>query len=181
MRNALRVAALLAAMGAGIPAASAHAVVEPRQAPADSYQKVTIRITHGCNGAATNRIIVAMPEQILTARPQAKPGWQIELVKEKLPEPVPAGHGMMLTERITQIIWSGNTLPDWQFDEIALSLKLPDADPGTALPFVTVQECDGGKSWHWSAEEGTHTHEHGAGMQMGPAPVLRLLEKRGAK
>ncbi|MBC7337410.1 MAG: DUF1775 domain-containing protein, partial [Clostridia bacterium] len=87
-----------------------------------------------------------------------------------------AGHGKMLSERIVQVIWSGNSLPDWQFDEFALSVKLPAGTAGTPLPFVTVQECDGGKSWHWSAEPGTHTHSHGEHMQMGPAPVLRLTE-----
>ncbi|MDM7947220.1 MAG: YcnI family protein [Oceanibaculum nanhaiense] len=180
MRNAFRVAALCAATAAGISAASApalaHAVVEPKQAPAGSYQKVTVRITHGCDGAATNKVIVVLPEGILTARPQAKPGWQVEFLKEKLAEPVPAGHGKMLSERIVQVIWSGNSLPDWQFDEFALSVKLPTGTAGTALPFVTVQECDGGKSWHWSAEPGTHTHSHGEHMQMGPAPALRLTE-----
>mgnify|MGYP002621162987 CR=1 FL=1 len=181
MRNAFRVAALFAATAAGISAASAHAVVEPKQAPAGSYQKVTIRITHGCDGEATNKVIVVLPDGILTARPQAKPGWQVELLKEKLPEPVPAGHGRMLTERIVQMIWSGNSLPDWQFDEFALSLKLPAGEDGTALPFVTVQECDAGKSWHWSAEPGTHTHSHGPGMDMGPAPVLRLTPNPAGK
>lgn len=178
MRHALSVAAVLATTITGIAAAHAHAVIQPRQAPADSYQRVTILIGHGCSGAATNKVIVALPEGILTARPQAKPGWTVELVKEKLPEPVPAGHGAMLTERIVQVVWSGNTLPDWQYDEFGLSLKLPKGEAGTALPFVTVQECEGGKSWHWSAEEGTHTHEHDAGMQMGPAPVLRLMDKK---
>lgn len=177
MRNAFRVAALCAATAAGISAASApalaHAVVEPKQAPANSYQKVTLRITHGCAGEATNKIIVVLPDGILTARPQAKPGWQVDLLKEKLAEPVSAGHGKMLTERVVQVVWSGNSLPDWQFDEFALSVKLPEGEAGTALPFVTVQECAKG-SWHWSAEEGTHTHSHGDGMQMGPAPVLRL-------
>ena len=180
MRNAFRVAALFAVTAAGISAASApawaHAVVEPKQAPAGSYQKVTVRITHGCDGAATNKVIVVLPDGILTARPQAKPGWQVEFLKEKLAEPVAAGHGKMLSERIVQVIWSGNSLPDSQFDEFALSLKLPAGTAGTVLPFVTVQECDGGKSWHWSAEPGTHTHSHGPGMDMGPAPVLRLTE-----
>lgn len=128
-------------------AADAHITFTQRSAPADSYFRTAFTVPHGCDGAATTKISIWLPEKILSARPQAKPGWKIEIVRVKLATPVPGPHGTTLTERVAKIVYSGGSLPDDQFDEFALQLRLP-AEAGT-LYFPVEQEC-GEKRRSWS-------------------------------
>ena len=85
-----------------------------------------------------------MPEGVVSARPQPKPGWTVEIVRRKLSAAIFAGHGAKTDSVVDEIVWRGGPLPADQFEEFGLSLKLPDA-PGQALYFPTVQECEAGE------------------------------------
>jgi uncharacterized protein YcnI len=76
-----------------------------------------------------------------------KPGWTVS----------PAGAGR-------DISWKGGPLPDEQFDEFNLLVKLPDA-PGKQV-FRVLQQCEKGKA-DWSELPGA------AGKF--PAPVLEIV------
>lgn len=128
-------------------AAQAHVALTQRSAQADSYFRAAFTVPHGCDGAATTRLSIWLPEQILTAKPQAKPGWTIEIVRVKLDVPVAGPHGTKITERVAKIVYSGGSLADEHFDEFAMQLRLPPAR-GT-LYFPVLQEC-GTKSRSWS-------------------------------
>ena len=43
--------------------------------------KLVLRVPHGCSGAATTRIRVRIPAEFTSAKPQAKAGWTIDVVK----------------------------------------------------------------------------------------------------
>lgn len=131
----------------GAAAASAHVTLTQRSAPADSYFRAAFTVPHGCDGQPTTKISIWLPEKILSARPQAKPGWNIEIVRVKLAAPVPGPHGTTITERVAKIVYSGGSLPDDHFDEFALQLRLPP-EAGT-LYFPVEQEC-GAKRRGWS-------------------------------
>lgn len=141
-------------------AASAHVVLDAREATAGGYFKAVFRVPHGCEGAATTGITVRLPPGVVVAKPQPKPGWVLRIEREELAQPV-TNEGHTLTQRVSAVAWEGGTLADDSFDEFAIMLRLP-ATPGP-LAFPVVQQC-GDVSVSWTAQSGT---PH-------PAPTLLL-------
>lgn len=156
--------ALLAPIPALAPAlAFGHVVAAPGEAKAGSYSAIAFRVGHACAaGDTTLTLRVEVPDAVASARPQPKTGWTIEVEK--------AG------DKTTAVTWTGR-LPDDQFDDFALLMKLPalpngdkDKDKAGALVFPVIQTCEKGES-QWTeiadpqrpGEKLTH-----------PAPVVRL-------
>lgn len=144
----LKTAAFLLLVGAA-PAA-AHVALAETSAPAGSYSVATFRAGHGCGDAPTVAITVAVPAAVVTARPQPKPGWTIEVARSG--------------EKVTAITWKGGLLPADQFDAFALLLHLPDALG--ALAFPVTQTCTGAVA-KWDQPPG--------GDPRFPAPVLTVV------
>lgn len=150
----LRLAAALAAAAAATPAA-AHIAADPAQATAGAYQAVRFRVGHGCDGAATTAVRIEIPAQMVSARPQPKPGWALEIAK--------AG------DRVAAITWRG-TLPADQFEEFAIFFKLPAQAGRLALP--AVQTC-GETQIRWTEipDEGPRPKRPAPILTLTPAPV----------
>lgn len=157
-------------LAAGLSPALAHVSIEPAQARAGGYAKLQFRISHGCEGAATTRVRIQLPPGTVVARGQPKPGWTLQVQRAPLAQPVDAGHGRQVNEAVSALLWSGGPLPDEQFDEFALLMRLPD-QPGTTLHFPVVQDCEKG-SLRWTEMPGPVD-----GQASGPAPALRLLPR----
>lgn len=157
---------------ASVGTVHAHAVLERGEAPADSYFKAVIGIGHGCEGSPTLRVRVRIPEGILGIKPQPKAGWELTIRKEKLPAPVDAGHGRIITEEVAEVVWSGRLLNE-NYDEFVMQMKLPNL-PGETLYFATVQECEKGvHRWIEIPAAGKSRNDYRE-----PAPALKLLPKR---
>jgi uncharacterized protein YcnI len=138
---ALVLAALLA------PLAQAHVQVEPASASAGTNRKLTFSIGHGCEGSPTHTVTVVLPEGIKSAKAMPKAGWTISSVGR-------------------EVSWKGGPLPDTQFDEFALQMRLPDA-PGK-LYFKVTQLCDKGRlDWTDLPQEGQQSKT--------PAPSIELV------
>ena len=151
-------------------AASAHVVLEKREAVAESYYKAVFQVGHGCDGSATTAISVRIPDGVIAAKPMQKPGWTVETIKGAYPQ-AQAHHGHAVTEGVRTITWSGK-LPDEFYDEFVVSMKLTDAlKPGTTLYFPVTQTCETGAS-NW-----VEIPEAGKPAPKTPAPGLRLLPK----
>jgi uncharacterized protein YcnI len=165
MKTSLVVAALLAA-----PLAQAHISLEQATAPAGAYQKLTFRVGHGCAGSATNGITVVLPEGVAGAKPMPKAGWSIATVEGKPNAPI-VSPGVTVSGAAREVSWSGGPLPDAQYDEFNLQVKLPDA-PGKYY-FKVIQLCDKGRA-QWSETPGA------AGTRLKfPAPVLEVVPAAG--
>jgi uncharacterized protein YcnI len=169
-RSLLATAIAVAAIAAAEPA-SAHATLVPNEAPADSFFNASVNVPHGCDGAATLKVRVRIPDGVIGVKPQPKPGWELAIRKEKLATPIVESHGRTITETVVELTWTGK-LADENFDQFGIHMKLPDK-PGETLYFPTVQEC----------EKGVHRWIEipAAGKSRGdykePAPFLRLLPK----
>jgi uncharacterized protein YcnI len=138
-----------AALGliASVGAASSHPTLTQRTAQADSYFRASISVPHGCDGAATTKISIWLPESVVQARPMVKPGWTIEIVRVKLEKEFEGPHGHKITHRVAKVIYSGGTLPDDHFDDFTLSLRLPKQ--AGVLYFPVEQECgDKRRAWN---------------------------------
>jgi len=119
--------------------AFAHATLDRPEAPADSFYKAVFGIGHGCDGQATLRVRVRIPEGISSVKPQPKAGWELTMRREKLPQPRAGPHGVVISEAITEVMWSGN-LPDENFEEFLIQVRLPNAS-GRTLYFPTVKNA----------------------------------------
>ncbi|WP_442935624.1 YcnI family protein [Nitrobacter sp. NHB1] len=150
-------------------AALAHVTVQPTDAPANSYAHLVFTVPHGCNGSATTALRIKLPEGILSAKPQMKPGWKVEIKSRKLEAPVQGPHGKSITDVVDEVAWRGGPLPDNLYDTFGLIVRLPDK-PGQSLYFPVVQECEKGVE-RWieipSAGQGSDKLE-------APAPVVHL-------
>ena len=114
-----------------------------------------------------------MPAGALSVKPQPKAGWQVEVVRVKLAQPVDGGHGKQITESVSEVVWSGGTLLDSHFDEFAVMMKLPER-PGATLYFPVVQECEQGVTrWIEVPEAGKSARD-----LREPAPALRLTPRQ---
>jgi periplasmic copper chaperone A len=170
VRHAARTCALVLAFAPAI--AAAHMVVDPPEGPAGGYFKTAFRVTHGCQGTPTVSLTIRIPEGVVGAKPQAKPGWMIEIKTRPLDPPVDLGHGFLLRQTATEITWKGGSLANAHFDDFALTMRTPDK-PGATLYFPTIQTCERG-SYEWievppaDAKPGDHHHLHA------PAPAVKL-------
>jgi len=169
LRGALTATALLFAS-----AASAHVVFGQAEAPPDSNYRAVLRVTHGCKGSPTTSLKVTLPEGTVGARPMAKAGWTIATTRKPYAKPYPGPHGT-LTEGAREIVWSGGSLPDDQFDEFTFSVRLSDDfKPGETVYFPVEQSCENGKySWTQIPKAGQSAHDLAE-----PAPGLRILAAR---
>lgn len=147
----------------------AHVTVEPKEAPAGSYAKLTFRLPHGCDGSATKKITVKIPEGFLSVKPQVHHKWKIEIKKQKLAKPATL-HGAEVNQVVSEVSWSGSPVSDEYMEEFGMSVKLPDQS-GTKLVFPVTQECvQGVKRWVSDPAQG----HHGEHSEQLPAPVLML-------
>jgi len=124
--------------------AHAHVVLEQPQAEAGSRYKAVLRVGHGCGESPVTELIVQIPAGVRSARPMAKPGWQIAITRSGAD--------------VTQIRWSGGRLDPAQFDDFVLLAKLPE-QPGP-LYWKISQICESGRDdWVEVPAAGQSLHE----------------------
>lgn len=163
--GALTAAAVLLCAG---PAA-AHVTVDPDQAEQGGYSVVNFKVPNERDDAGTVKLEVSLPPEhpLTSVQPQAVPGWDVEVTKSELDEPIEQ-HGKQITEAVTKITWSGGEIEPGRFQQFPVSMgRLPqDADQ---LAFKALQAYEGGEVVRWIEVpgEGADEPEH-------PAPVLQL-------
>lgn len=152
--------------------AHAHASLEKSETAAGSY-KAVLKIPHGCDGQATNTVIMAIPDGYIDVKPMQKPGWTITTKKADYAKTYSL-HGKDISAGVVEVTWSGGDLPDDFFDEFIVSGSIAAAE-GDVLHFPAVQKCANGEvAWNEIAAEGQDPHslEH-------PAPVLKVVAGGG--
>lgn len=164
----LLLASILSLLGA-VPA-FAHVTLETPTAPVGKSYKAVFRVPHGCSGAATTAIRVAVPEGFISAKPQPKPGWTLAIKTGDYKQAYKL-YGAPVTSGTTEVDWTGGNLPDNEYDEFVLVGTIADSLPaGQKLYFPVVQEC-GGEAERWiMVPEAGETAED----LKTPAPALTL-------
>ncbi|WP_027486437.1 DUF1775 domain-containing protein [Allorhizobium undicola] len=150
--------------------ASAHATFANGEVKAESYVSAVLQVPHGCDGKATTEVQVTLPEGFIAAKPQPKPGWDLELTKGKYQKSYD-NHGKPMTEGLVQVRWKNGNLPDDYYDTFVIYGKVAGVAPGSSLPFKVVQLCgsEGKVAWDEIAPAGTDPHS-----LKNPAPVLKI-------
>lgn len=166
----LAVVAGLLAVGA----AHAHATLEQSQGIAGKGYKAVVRIGHGCEGKPTIKVRVKVPEGLLSAKPMPKQGWAIEKVKAPYEKSYDL-YGKPVKEGVSEIVWSGGSLADDEYDEFVFRGTVAKELPlGTRIYVPIVQECTDGASQRWieipAAGKTSEDYEN-------PAPYFDVIEQ----
>lgn len=141
--------AALTAILAVASAADAHITLEQSQALSGKAYKAVLRVGHGCDGDSTVKIRVKIPEGMLSAKPMPKPGWSTEKVHAAYEQSYDL-HGKPVKEGVQEIVWSGGSLADDDYDEFVFRATVAKEVPvGTKMYVPVVQECTNGAVERW--------------------------------
>ncbi|GLH79551.1 hypothetical protein SSBR45G_44600 [Bradyrhizobium sp. SSBR45G] len=150
--------------------AQAHVVLDKSEARIGKTFKAVLAVPHGCEGAATVRLTVQVPEGLIAVKPMPKPGWTIEVKKGAYARAYDFMHGLKLGDGVKEISWSGR-LEDGFYDEFTFTGFVADTfKGGDVLPIPAIQDCEtGAAKWVEIAAPGQDPHA-----LKYPAPLLRL-------
>ncbi|WP_298930331.1 YcnI family protein [uncultured Ramlibacter sp.] len=157
--------------------AQAHVVLDYQVAPAGSSYKASFKVGHGCGASATRQFTVEIPAGVRGARPMPKPGWTLELQREKLAQPY-LSHGREVAEDVVRITWTARTadyaLASAHYDEFVLVATVPQ-QPGP-LYWPVRQVCEQGRiDWVEQPQPGQKLSD-----LKSPAALLEILPGTGA-
>jgi uncharacterized protein YcnI len=174
MFRTLTTAALFAATAAATTPAFAHVSLEMQEAPIGSTYKAVLRVPHGCDGEATLKLRVRIPEGMIGVKPMPKAGWTLETASGAYGQTYEQ-FGAQVTEGVVEIVWTGELL-NAHYDEFVFRGALAGVlEPGTTLYFPVVQECaSGAERWIEIPADGQSSDD----LAM-PAPGLHLVPARG--
>ncbi len=119
--------------------ARAHIEVEPTSAVAGEFAYLRFLVYHGCEGAATNKVTIKIPDGVTLVRPQVKPGWTIRTVSAPYKQPIDAGREK-ITEGFVEITWEGGVVPGEYTDDFSIVARMP-YQPGEDATFLARQFC----------------------------------------
>jgi uncharacterized protein YcnI len=164
-------AAALLGLGAGV--ASAHVTVNPPNATAGSYAKLTFRVPTESDAASTVSVQVSLPTDhpFASVSLQPVPGWTATKKTATFDPPVTAGK-FTLTDAVSAVTWTaddGVGVKPGEFQEFSLSVgPVPDV---ASLTFPAVQTYSDGSVVTWdqvaAAGQDPHSLDH-------PAPLLTV-------
>ncbi len=160
-------------LAAPLPAL-AHASLKVASAPANSTFQAVLRLSHGCDGQPTHTVAVTIPEGFIAVKPMPKAGWTLQTVEAPYAHSYEL-HGEEVSAGVTEVRWTGGSLPDASPGEFVFHGSVTDFAPGTVLPFKAVQTCaDGEVAWTELAAAGQDPHDlpH-------PAPTLTIAQAGG--
>jgi uncharacterized protein YcnI len=129
--------ALLALALLAPAAAQAHVTLQPNEAPEGAYTVLDVRVPNESEGENTTKVAVQFPEGFGDVSYQAVPGWNVEVIHEKLKKPIQTDDGPV-TEGVKEVIFSGGKLAPGQFQDFPLSVQIP-GKAGEELTFKAVQ------------------------------------------
>lgn len=163
----------LAVLTLGAGTALAHVSLQLKEAPVGSTYRAIFQVPHGCEGKPTTVVRVQIPEGVIAVKPQPKAGWTLEKVKGAYAKSYDY-YGTPTGEGVKEIVWSGGSLGDDEYDEFVLRAYLTkDLKAGETLYFPIVQECPDGVTERWI--EIPAAGQSADDLEL-PAPGVKLLE-----
>jgi uncharacterized protein YcnI len=117
----------------------AHSTVSPSQASTSKYETFTLSVPVE-KDVPTVAVKLLIPDSLDKVMPFVKPGWKINIKKEKVGE----------VEKITEIEWIGGTIPAGQKDVFQFTARTPQTD--TNLIWKVYQTYSGGEIVSWDQD-----------------------------
>ena len=156
-RTLLVLVAATAAVVTTATPASAHVTVQPGEAEAGGFTKLTFRTPNERDDAGTVKLEVFFPEDQPLANASVRPleGWEATVERTD--------------EGVSKITWEGGTIEPGQFQEFEVSVGPLPSDEGTMV-LPAIQTYSSGEVVRWIEEP-----VEGGAEPESPAPVLRLV------
>jgi uncharacterized protein YcnI len=110
-----------------------------------------------------------IPEGVTSVKPRVLSGWIITPLYRPLNPPVTL-YGKKINQTVDSISWTGGNVPDNQFEDFSISMRLPAAANGTILYFSVYQSCGKNQSIAWDQRPGPTGEEPSV-----PAASLTLI------
>jgi periplasmic copper chaperone A len=172
MQRKVLVAAVAASALAAPAAAEAHVTLQPDTAPAGAFTVENVRVPNERDDASTVKVDVQLPHGFVFASYEPKPGWSVEVTKEKLAKPIQSDDGP-IDEEIRRITFTGQgpngKIRPGQFMDFPLSVQIP-GKAGDKLTFKAIQTYSNGEVVRWIGAPGSDT----------PAPIVGVTGDEAA-
>lgn len=139
-----KLASALALIACGVLPAYAHATIGGAQAKIGGAYEAAFDIPHGCTGQPTVEVIVQVPPGFLEVLPAEVPGWQSAIKRGSYDRPYNL-RGTAVAEGVTEVTWSGGSLPDHVMETFRLTGTFADDLTPGAVFFPMVQVCPHGE------------------------------------
>jgi periplasmic copper chaperone A len=158
------IALALASLAVAFPAAAqGHVSVQPDEAPAGGFVRLDVRVPNEKEEASTTKVDVRFPPGFIEASTEPVPGWTAKVKKTKLVNPQKNDEGETITERVSEITWSGGKIRPGEFQDFGLSVQVPGKG-GDTLTFKAIQTYDNGETVRWIGAPGSEE----------PAPQVKV-------
>ena len=146
-----------------LPASAHVAIIDGESVPSGGHgTQISFRVGHGCDGAATDSVMIQIPEGVTGVKPRWLAGWTAET------EPRAAAEASVGPDASTEpaehpeagvVLWTGGPLPDDQYVDFQMLAVFPET-PGAVLHFPVVQRCgDAEAAWIEIPAEGQDPEE----------------------
>lgn len=133
--------------GALASVASAHVVVKPASAGIGARTAFTLGVPNE-KEIPTTALRLIVPAAVESVTPNVAPGWKITIKKE--------GNGEQA--RVTEILWTGGSIPSGQRVDFAFSAKMPSNE--TTLVWKAYQTYASGEVVAWDADPQAEEQEN---------------------
>jgi uncharacterized protein YcnI len=167
-RSAIVTAAVFGLLLVAASPAWAHITIDPSSAPKGSDAVLAFTVPNETENANTTQVVVVFPSDhpIADASVEAVPGWTANVQHARASKPIQTDAGEV-NEYVSQITWSGGSIPPGQFQDFNVAVGLPD--DADSLTFKALQTYSNGTVVRWieTTAPGGEEPEH-------PAPVLKL-------
>lgn len=139
----------------------AHVVVKPNEVKPSTYQTFTIGVPNEKESSTTS-VKLIIPEGVRSVMPNVKPGWKISVVKD----------GESEAAKVTEINWTGGTVPVGQREEFLFSAQTPANE--STIYWKAYQTYSDGTVVSWDQEAGSDSHGQAAEPNKGPASQTKV-------
>lgn len=126
----------------GVTPAFAHVTVKPAQVGVAQYNDFVISVPNE-ETTPTVQVRLVIPEGLKNVAPNVKPGWNIQVKK--------SGEGD--SEHVSEVIWSGGSIPVGQRDQFVFSAQTPATE--SVLVWKAYQTYGDGDTVAWETDPAT--------------------------
>ncbi|KAF9991246.1 hypothetical protein BGZ65_000834, partial [Modicella reniformis] len=144
----------------------AHVTANPSVGVSGAYFQTNFRVPHGCNGNATDRVIVEIPKGVSSVKPRATVPWNTTINMVPLDVPITTPTGVVNTT-VGSITWSNGELSDSMYEDFSLQFKLPTMEG--ALYWKVYQHCVNNEWNNWTSVPDSNGKTNGF-----PAAVINI-------
>ncbi|KAG0220681.1 hypothetical protein B0O80DRAFT_423138 [Mortierella sp. GBAus27b] len=148
MKFAVIAASVVSTLLFATSSVEAHVTANPSVAVSGAYFQTNFRVPHGCDGNATDRVIVEIPKGVSSVKPKATVPWTTAINMVPLDTPIVTPTGTINTT-VGSVTWSGGSLPDNMYEDFGLQFKLPQMEG--PLYWKVYQHCVNNAWNNWTS------------------------------